>query len=79
MSALRSEVLELFAEAQWMGREFALVNGPPLERRRPREPRPSSRRAPRQKPAKSPRRGKPVPYRLTPAGELYCSLGRAPR
>jgi hypothetical protein len=70
---LRAEVLELFAEAQWLGREFTLVNSPPLERRRRRaEPRRIGKRA---EPRRIGRRARPVPYRLTPAAELYLALG----
>lgn len=76
MRALRAEVLELFGEVQWLGREYALVNRPPLELRRRAEPKRIGKRAEPKRIGR--RRGKPVPYRLTPKAELWCALRGCP-
>lgn len=66
-------VLELFAEAQWLGREYAARNSPPTELRRPRS-RPPKLARPVARIGRPPRT---IPFKLTPQAELYCSLARS--
>lgn len=71
MTGLRSDVLELFAEMQWLGHEYAALNMPPVERRRRRAWTPKPVR-PHARVGCPPR---PVGFKLTPKAEVYCALG----